>query len=138
MIEYLFFNQRFCDEFTDFLNTRSINFEVEVESVQNSLNVKVPDFTSDELWNEVDVVYEALSEKDMLSLQETCDDGADVSTAGIYIQLANEQQTIAKVDPAIVNRILSVISMEEFNQFIEVIVESVENPDDSAICKTSA
>lgn len=136
MLEYLFFNQRFCDEFTAFLTTNNIPFEIENEAVQNSLNVKVPDFTDDTLWNEVDDIYDDLSEKDTQLLQESFEDESNVSTAGIYIQLANEQQTIAKVDPDIMNRILSAISMDEFNQFVEVIVESVENPDDSPICKT--
>ena len=136
MLEYLFFNQRFCDEFTAILTTKNIPFQLENEAVQNSLNVKVPDFTDDALWNEIDDIYDELSEKDTQLLQESFDDESDVSTAGIYIQLANDQQTIAKVDPEIMNRILTVISMEEFNQFIEVIVESVENPDDSPICKT--
>ena len=136
MLEYLFFNQRFCDEFTVFLATKNISFEIGNEAVQNSLNIKIPEFTDDDLWNEVDDIYDALSEKDTLLLQESFDDEADVSTAGIYLQLANNQQTIAKIDPNIMNRILSAITMEEFNQFIEVIVDSVENPDDSPICKT--
>lgn len=137
MLEYLFFNQRFCDEFTSTLTGKQIGYEIEIESVQNSLNVKVPEFTDDALWNAIDEIYEALSEKDTELLQESFEDEDSVSTAGIYIQLANEQQTIAKVDPDMVNQILSVLSMEEFNQFIEVIVDSVENPDDSPICKTS-
>lgn len=136
MLEYLFFNQRFCDEFTAFLVTKTISFEITTEAVQNSLNVKIPEFTDDELWNEVDDIYDALSEKDTLLLQESFDEESDISSAGIYIQLANKQQTVAKIDPDIMNRILSVITMEEFNQFIEVIVDSVENPDDSPICKT--
>ncbi|PWQ94308.1 hypothetical protein [Leucothrix pacifica] len=137
MLEYLFFNQQYCDEFTETLANRNISFQIEHEAVQKSLNVKVPDFTNDELWNDIDSLYDELSEKDTLLLQESFEDDANVSTAGIYIQLANNQQTIAKVDPDVMNRILSSISMEEFNQFIEVIVDSVENPDDSPICKTS-
>ena len=137
MLEYLFFNQQYCDEFTKTLVNRDISFQVEHEAVQKSLNVKVSDFTDDELWNEIDGLYDELSEKDTLLLQESFEDEADVSTAGIYIQLANNQQTIAKVTPDVMNRILNSISMEEFNQFIEVIVDSVENPDDSPICKTT-
>jgi len=33
------------------------------------------------------------------------------------------------------NRMLDVISMDEFNDFVEAIVTSVESPDDSAICQ---
>ena len=33
------------------------------------------------------------------------------------------------------NRMLDVISMDEFNSFVETIVSSVEKPDDSPICE---
>jgi hypothetical protein len=45
------------------------------------------------------------------------------------------RQTVAQVDPDTVNRILSVLNMDEFNAFLETIVRSVEQPDDSPVCQ---
>ena len=42
---------------------------------------------------------------------------------------------MAKVDPSMMNRILGVLTIDELNEFLEVIVSSVEKPDDSAICQ---
>ncbi len=60
----------------------------------------------------------------------------ETNAAGIYIQLAGGKQTVAQVNPDVMNRMLEVISMDEFNTFVETIVSSVENPDDSPICHT--
>lgn len=136
MLEYIFFNQIFCDEFTSILNEKSIEFHVEREPVQNAFSVNVPETIDDNVWDEIDDIYDDISAKDTGMLQQNLAADEDVNTAGIYIQLANDQQTIAKIDPDVMNRMLSVVSMEEFNTFIEVIVSSVEQPDDSPICKT--
>ncbi|CAA6813842.1 MAG: Unknown protein [uncultured Thiotrichaceae bacterium] len=135
MLEYLFFNQTFCDEFTSALSSKNIEFHIERESIQNAFNVNVPENIDDDVWDEIDDIYDNISTKDAKMLQDNLDDDEKVNTAGIYIQLTNNQQTIAKVDPDVMNRMLSVISMDEFNDFIEVIVSSVEEPDDSPICK---
>lgn len=136
MLEYIFFNQIFCDEFTSILNEKSIEFHVEREPVQNAFSVNVPETIDDNVWDEIDDIYDDISAKDTGMLQQNLAADEDVNTAGIYIQLANDQQTIAKIDPDVMNRMLSVVSMEEFNTFIEVIVSSVEQPDDFPICKT--
>lgn len=105
------------------------------ESVQNAYILNVPETIDDDVWDEIDDIYDVLSAKDTLLVQENLDDNDEMSTAGIYIQLANAEQTVAKVNLDVMNRMLSVVSMDEFNEFIEVIVSSVEDPDDSPICK---
>jgi hypothetical protein len=57
------------------------------------------------------------------------------NTAGIYIQLKENNQTVASTDPDVMNRMLEKISMEEFNVFIQAIVGSVEVPDDTPFCE---
>ncbi len=134
MIEFLFFNSEISQKFLDILRQKNIKWEEEIEAVQDAINIKVSEDIGDELWDELDEIYETLSVEDQMMLEEKSDDD-DISTAGIYLQLAGGKQTIAKVDPNIMNRMLEVITMEEFNSFIETIVSSVENPDDSPICK---
>lgn len=135
MLEYLFFNQVFSDQFTTILKNKNIDFHVERETVQNAFSVNVPETIDDDVWDEIDDIYDDISVKDTTMLQDNLEDNDMVNAAGIYIQLANNQQTVAKINPDVMNRMLSVISMDEFNDFIEVIVSSVEEPDDSPICK---
>jgi hypothetical protein len=39
------------------------------------------------------------------------------------------------VPPALLNRVLSAISVQELNQLVEAIVDSIENPDDRPFCQ---
>ena len=135
MLEYLFFNDTFAKEFADILMQKDVEFMRTRESVQNAYILNVPETIDDDVWDEIDDIYDVLSAKDTLLVQENLDDNDEMSTAGIYIQLANAEQTVAKVNLDVMNRMLSVVSMDEFNEFIEVIVSSVEDPDDSPICK---
>lgn len=135
MLEYLFFNDIFANQFADTLTEKKVEFVRARESVKDAYILSVPETIDDDLWDEIDDIYDALSEKDTLLLQENLEDDEGMNAAGIYIQLANDQQTIAKIDPEVMNRMLTVVTMDEFNEFIEVIVSSVEKPDDSPICK---
>lgn len=137
MIEYLFFNSEISLKFIERLKQKNIEWQEEVEAVQEAISIKVSEEIDDDLWDELDDIFDELTVEDQMMLEAEGDDDNLVSTAGIYLQLADGKQTIAKINPATMNKILEVISMVEFNEFIEVIVSSVENPDDSAICKTN-
>lgn len=135
MLDYLFFNQSIADEFIDFMNKNDLEWTQEVEKIQNAIVLKTSEDIDDALWDALDERYDELGLKDALLSADNSADTDDIDAAGVYIQLENGKQTIAAIDPLIMNRILDVISMDEFNDFIEAIVTSVENPDDSAICQ---
>ncbi len=135
MLEYLFFNPEFADKFEVFLRGKQLQFERVIEAVQNATLITLSEDIDEALWDEIDTFYDALSDLDMLQLQESLVDDDKTNAAGIYIQLREGKQTIAKVDPEVMNKILETISMDEFNAFIEAIVQSVETPDESAFCK---
>ncbi len=134
MIEYLFFNEAISLKFIEILKQKKIEWEKEIEFVQEAISIRVSEDIGDELWDELDDIYDDLTIEDQLMLEANSDE-EDVSSAGIYLQLAGGKQTVAKIDPNVMNKMLEVITMEEFNSFIEVIVSSVEEPDDSPICK---
>ncbi|MEZ5477221.1 MAG: hypothetical protein R3E95_06985 [Thiolinea sp.] len=135
VLEYLFFNRSLADTFTLRLQTLALDWQESIEPVQNAIVLKVSEEAAEPHWDELDDYYDELSEQDQALLEEGVEDPGAKATAGVYLQLADGRQTIAQVDPDMVNRILSVLNMDEFNQFIDVIVRSVEQPDDSAICQ---
>ena len=137
MLEYLFFTREIAEKFIVFLNKKSLEWEEFVDPMLNSIVIKTSEDIDDDLWDELDDYHEVLSIKDQKLLEETMgDDDTETNAAGIYIQLPGDKQTVAQVDPDVMNRMLGVISMEEFNVFVETIVSSVEKPDDSPICNT--
>ncbi|MEZ5537907.1 MAG: hypothetical protein R3F02_20070 [Thiolinea sp.] len=135
VLEYLFFTRKMADQFIEQLKARQQEYVEEIEPVQDAIVLQISEGVTDELWDELDDLYDELSVKDQALLEEGVEDETARSAAGVYLQLEDGRQTLAEVDPDMVNRILSVLSMDEFNQFVDVIVRSVENPDDSAICK---
>jgi len=134
MLDYLFFNQSIADKFIDFMTKNNLEWIQEVEKIQNAIVLKTSEDIDSDLWDALDDLYDELGLEDALLSDTNTTEEHDIDTAGVYIQLQNGEQTIAKINPLIMNRILDVISMDEFNDFIEAIVTSVENPDDSAIC----
>ncbi len=135
MIEYLFFNKEISLKFLEILKQKEVEWEEELEAVQDAISIKVSEDIGDDLWDELDDIFDTLTVEDQMMLESLVDDDGLVSTAGIYLQLAGGKQTVAKINPDTMNKMLEVITMEEFNEFIEVIVSSVEEPDDSPICK---
>lgn len=135
MLEYLFFNQIIADKFSHFLDAKQLEWEQFVDPMLESIVIKTPEEIDDDLWDELDDFHEKLGPEDQKLLEDALDESEETNAAGIYIQLANGDQTVAQINPDVMNRMLSVISMEEFNDFVETIVSSVEKPDDSPICE---
>lgn len=135
MLDYLFFNPSIAEKFIDFMNKNNLEWTQEIEKIQGALVLKTSEDIDDAIWDALDEHYDKLGLEDALLSDRHSVKADDIDTAGVYIQLKNGQQTIAAINPLVVNRILDAISMDEFNDFIEAIVNSVENPDDSAICQ---
>ncbi len=135
MLEYLFFNQEIADKFVVFLKEKNLKWEQFIDPMLESIIIKTPEDIEDDLWDELDDYHESLSPEDQKLLEDNLEDETETNAAGIYIQLKGGSQTVAQINPDVMNRMLSVISMEEFNDFVETIVSSVERPDDSPICE---
>lgn len=136
MLEYLFFTQEIADKFIVFLNNKDLVWTQKNDPMLDSIVIETPEDIEDDLWDELDDYHEKLGDEDQKLLEdELATSDTETNAAGIYIQLANGEQTVAQINPEVMNRILSVISMEEFNGFIETIVSSVENPDSAPICE---
>ncbi len=136
MLEYLFFTQEIADKFISFLNGKDLKWEQKNDPMLGSIVIETSEDIEDELWDELDDHHELLGIEEQKILElDLADSETEMNAAGIYIQLANGEQTVAQINPEIMNRMLSVISMDEFNEFIETIVSSVERPNDAPICE---
>lgn len=136
MLEYLFFTQEIADKFIAYLKDKSLAWEQKNDPMLGSIVIETPEDIEDALWDELDDYHEVLGEEEQKILEVELEDSeTETNAAGIYIQLVNGDQTVAQINPEVMNRMLSVISMDEFNVFIETIVSSVEKPDDAPICE---
>lgn len=136
MLEYLFFTQEIADKFVVYLKNKNLAWEQKNDPMLGSIVIETPEDIGDDLWDEIDDYHEVLGIEDQTLLEkELANSDTETNAAGIYIQLNNGGQTVAQINPEVMNRMLSVISMDEFNEFIETIVSSVETPDDGPICE---
>ena len=135
MLEYLFFNDSVTQRFRDFLAKQDVAFEDRVEKVENARIIALEEPEDESLWDLIEDYYDQLAIEDQeLAEAEEPDDATH--RAGILLQLSGGRQTNAMVDPDILSRILSVVTMDELHRFLEAVVRSIENPDDSPICHT--
>lgn len=135
-LDYLFFNLVVQHRFEDFLAENSLPYAQYSESVTGAMVIAVEEtLVSPALWDELDQLYDQLHVQDQTLLEQSVNDPDGKNIAGIYLQLASGQSTVAKVAPEIVNRILTVLTMDELNQLVEAIVQSVENPTQATLCQ---
>ncbi len=132
MLEYVFFNRAVADEFLAALAERGITAQEGREAVEEAILIGIEE-VDDDTWDALDALYETLSERDRALLEAGSPDA--VHTAGIYLTLSDGRRSIARVEPAVVNRILQVLSMEEFERLVDEIVRAVEEPSTDPLCK---
>lgn len=133
MLEYLFFHDSVTQQFRDFLAQKGVAYEERLERVQNAKVIALTEPEDEVLGDLIEDYYDELQMQDQdLAEAEEAEDATH--RAGILLQLSDGRQTNAMVDPYILNRMLSVVTMEELHLFLGAVVRSVENPDDSPIC----
>lgn len=112
-LEYLFYHKEFCEQFTNYLAENNLPWSMSREPIQDALVVLLKEEDIVSRWDDVDDFYDQLAEQEAEYLEQAAMDD-NVSTAGIHIQLANGGNTIAKVNPRVLKRILAVIDHDEF------------------------
>ncbi len=134
MLEYIFFNPKPLQLFVAFLDTKRIPYHR--LDKDEGLVVAVSEDIEDRLLDEMDDEYDQLMDLDQqLAEAQEAEVHQGVS---LSFRLHDGRTSNAVVDPAIVSRILEVVSVQELNQLIEAIVAAVENPDQRSICQRLA
>ena len=80
----------------------------------------------EELYDEMMTVDESLVTEDV--------DGS-TNQVGIAFSLMNGQEVLASVKPEVLNRKLTVITHDNLAEFVDAIVNVVEDPDHRPLCK---
>lgn len=133
MLDYSFHYAESARLFINTVEVYKLSYRTQNDPIDNDSIVSVEEPIADDIWDKLDELYDDLEIKERHRLEAESTDGQ--STTALYIELNGGKKTIASVDPDIVNRILTVVSITELNDFIHCIAESVENPDDRSLCK---
>ena len=132
MLEYVFFHSLPCERFVAFLRER--NLEPETQSDGETWEVRLPETLPEALGDAVEEYYDRMLELNQeLHDREEQDDG--YHAAGVVVNLADGETVYAQVDPALLARIMKVLTPEEFGEVVNAIVDAVENPDTRTMCQ---
>lgn len=132
MLEYVFFDPTTCDKFVEYLQKNAVPFEP--STGDEVLTVKVPEDLDEALIARIESHYDDMMELGSEILSNQSGDG-QVNTAGLTVTLSDGSISYAVLDPAIVNKVVDVLTLDELNTLVNAIADAVENPNDAPICK---
>lgn len=133
MLEYIFFDERPWQQFITFLEGKGLQ-PLSAHETQGFM-VRLPEDTDDNLMDDIEAYYDEMLEMNEALFVEQADKTEHVHTAGVSVNLSDGRSVQALVDPKLLNRILDVLSTDELGQFINSIVDAVENPDERSVCR---
>ena len=132
MLEYIFFDERPWQRFIDFL--RAENLDPVVSQGDEGWLVALTEEIDDDLDARIEAFYD-----EMLDYNQTlvaAEEGeAHVQTAGINLTLQDGRRVQAVVDTGLLQRLLQAVTAEELGEFVNAIVDAVENPRQRPICQ---
>lgn len=134
MLEYVFFDAVPCHRFREFLALKGV--EHQPPTGDEVLMIEIPENLNESLINEIESYYDDMMELGAEILSNQSGDG-QINTAGLTVTLQDGRISYAVLDPALVNKMLDALSLDELNTVVSAIAEAVENPNDTPICKRS-
>lgn len=133
MLEYIFFDERPWQQFIAFLEQKGLR--PLFASEDQGFMVRLPDDTDDSLMDDIEAFYDEMLDMNEALFVAQADATEHVHAAGVSVNLNDGRSVQALVDPALLNRILDVLSIDELGRFINSIVDAVENPDERSVCR---
>ncbi len=131
MLEYIFFNEQIADEFIAVVNQYDIENRLVVED--GMVTVEVSEDITDDVANNIDQHYEKLLQRNG-ELMEQGEDALEKNVAAVQVALADGSPCTIRIEPELMSRLLSALSMEEVRDLAQVIAKGVERRDNSPLC----
>jgi hypothetical protein len=132
MFDYIFFREDNRDSFAGYIKDNGL--KAELTETHDGMLVSIDEDIDDPLLDKIEEYYDSLmTECENIIAEEEGDQ--HLNTAGITLNLQDGRSIQTAVDPNIINRMLTVLSMKELGDFVKTIVNAVENPDERPFCQ---
>lgn len=133
MYDFTFLTPDRGENFINQLKTLGIEASTSSDPINEAVtNVSIPDDIDEALIDQIETWYEEETSRNEAAARAL--DDSDIVSAGIWVQLEDGGSSLARVDPDIMNRLLTVLTPDELAQFVSVIADAVEHPDVTPIC----
>jgi len=136
--EYTFFDENIAKKFSSFIVSKGYIANIRQEKSLNdeyTYEVSIAEKIDDAAAELFEDYYSELLFGEQASLIEgNSDHGAEADSCGVQVQLKNGDFTTIAINPEIMNKILSVLSITELQVFLAKVAEDIEEPKTGPIC----
>lgn len=138
LMEYVFFDESLAKRFQVYCENLGVKTELQADLTHtddDSFTIKLNQKISLEIVDEIEEEYGKLFFGEQASMIEGNDEiGAIADACGVQVLLQSGQFTTVAIHPEIMNKILSVLSIDELQQFLAQVAEDVESPKLGPVC----
>lgn len=137
-LEYVFFDEQLAQRFCDFCAPLAARVSVMTEQLhpeETSYCVQLHgDFDEAQSERIEDFYGELFFGEQAAQIEGNGVDGALADACGVQVQLQSGEFTTVAIEPEIMNKILSVLTIDELQRFLSQVAEDIENPKSGPIC----
>lgn len=133
MLEYIFFAERFRQQFIQWLESRSIEYE-QSGSGEECL-VLIDEDIDEDLEEQIEDQYDNILKLQASAIDEQ--DNQDTSIHLVAVQYTDIAGSVRQVrlTPELVNRAHEGMTPEELQELVQAVADGVLNPDDRPLCQ---
>ena len=133
MIEFILFDEGLRDRFLEIVAAQGIASEVRADQIEGFV-VALPDDLADEVVDLLEDEYDALMEEQRCLIESQDGDKAR-TLMGVKITLPDGQQRMVPLPAIYARRLYEHFTIEEIQQCVAGIAESVLKPDAGSLCR---
>jgi len=131
--DYIFFDLELRDRFVQGLSARGLTSSAHDDAMEGFV-VALDTDPGDDLLDEIEEMYDALMQEQMLLAEQRSDWGSH-QVASLQIARADGSETEVRLPPAVARKLLAHYSVDEARDLVSAIAHSLENPVDGPLCR---
>lgn len=138
LMEYVFFDEALATRFQAYCERLGASTKLVSEQThtdEDSFTVVINAILADDVNDQIEEHYgEMLFGEQAAQIEGNDNGGALADACGVQVQLQSGEFTTVAIHPETMNKILSVLSIDELQQFLAQVAEDIENPKNGPIC----
>ena len=131
--DYIFFDLELRDRFVQGLSARGLTSSAHDDAMEGFV-VALDTDPGDDLLDEIEEMYDALMQEQMLLAEQRSDWGSH-QVASLQIARADGSEAEVRLPPAVARKLLAHFSIDEARDLVSAIAHSLENPVDGPLCR---
>jgi len=132
MMEYVFFDNGLRSRFVDF--ARGLGVTCSESNDGMGMIAAVPEDVAEDVGQALEACYDRLMEE-QADLVDQSEGGLKKHVVGIRATLADGRQCMIPLEPALANRLLACLGLDEVEALVNAVARALENPSAGPLCR---